>query len=69
MDYASTRAMRLKVFRAQVAMTLNALENEAARNPCRADTPINFAVDHLKQSLVHLDNDLTNQISRSEPRP
>lgn len=48
--------MRLKVFRAQVAMALGALEKEAARGP--ADARICDAVGDLRSSLVHLDAEL-----------
>ena len=68
-DYASTRAMRLKVFRAQVAMVLGALEKEAARDAPSADARVSLAVGHLKLSLAHLDDDLGSQIARYESRP
>ena len=49
--------MRLKVFRAQVAMALSALEKEAARGA--ADGRIHYAVYDLKSGLAHIDSELT----------
>lgn len=48
--------MRLKVFRAQIAMALSALEKEAARSP--ADGRIDHVVNDLKSGLAHLDAEL-----------